>query len=1018
MISRHAGWLGVMIAALSVSGARAAEVRKVLRIIPGSANEAALLTPGAAPAEQGSRVARGTGGWTYRLPAVAGAAYRLRYRAEGALDMQVFRPDGKPIASRHETGPEGAALSFTVPANIPAGATVSVRFQAPEGEARLQDATLTMTARDKNQNGIPDAVEARLGLASAPKPTPRPTRPMTAFQTGGPYDPTLAPPTDAVLVFSSSRDAIAGWMEAGYTVYTMGGFRDGPEYAKAHPDEVQTVRSGQPMVIENVSYYMVPTAERNRRSAAYYIEGVQNGASGVCPEEPEMFARSGYSDAFKKEWQAAYGTPWTPPDADIGSRYRAEQLKARLTVRQIDTILSSVAKAAPEARRILAVHSPVNYADWGIVMPHSELFRLPSVQEVIGQVWTGTARTPNRVAGVRAERTFELGYFEYASLVGLLKGLNKPLWMLMDPLEDNPNRSMEDYRRNYAETLTASLLFPSTSRFEVMPWPDRIYRRAPEDYVGVINNVVGALSEAWRFPASLTRAGAAGIAAVTSDTLSYQRGDPSPSDFDGVHALALPLIGHGIPLETLNLERCVEPGYLKSARVLLLSYDAMKPTSPEVHAALALWVRGGGVLALFGGTDAYDALPESWWRKAGHRSPIDDLLAQIGVSTRPIASAAPVPPARPQAQEILRGDGTERNLNNRRPYTLDLSRFVSPSGSVAVRFEDVTPEDGWGPWVRSVELRLNDQIGASFLTGSSVETRFLVEDHGSLMSGEARYADGGAYWEYRFDNIPAGSRVTLTVEMGNGFLVRAYTPAGTIPALTALDPDTNPTLKTVRMRQEYGITAYAPPPNARILYRHTTDQRPVIWLARAGKGAVLFTGIAPGFFGVNAQADRLYRDLVRRACAAADIPYEPSTAFTSQRGPYLAIKALTAHEEPGGVYIDLLSPDLAVRREPTIEVGESAFLKAFTPGGGPRLLAASGRVEAQSETGTTTAFTVRAPDGTRGAARLWSGTRRLKGARAWDMWGRSVPVTIVSQDDTALLRYQNRADGIVLKAEW
>lgn len=34
------------------------------------------------------------------------------------------------------------------------------------------------------------------------------------------------------------------------------------------------------------------------------------GCDTIYMEEPEFWARAGYSDAFKEEWQAYYGFPW------------------------------------------------------------------------------------------------------------------------------------------------------------------------------------------------------------------------------------------------------------------------------------------------------------------------------------------------------------------------------------------------------------------------------------------------------------------------------------------------------------------------------------------------------------------------------------------------------------------------------------------------------------------------------------------------------------------------------------
>ena len=58
----------------------------------------------------------------------------------------------------------------------------------------------------------------------------------------------------------------------------------------------------------------------------------------------------------------------------------------------------------------------------------------------------------------------------------MVRPTGRKVWFLADPVEDNPNRSWNDYKRNYECTLTASLFWPEVSRYEVMPWPDRIFQ--------------------------------------------------------------------------------------------------------------------------------------------------------------------------------------------------------------------------------------------------------------------------------------------------------------------------------------------------------------------------------------------------------------------------------------------------------------------------------------------------------------------------------------------------------------
>ncbi len=88
--------------------------------------------------------------------------------------------------------------------------------------------------------------------------------------------------------------------------------------------------------------------------------------------------------------------------------------------------------------------------------------------------------------------------------------------------------------------------------------------------------------------------GTRGIGVVVSDTMMFQRGEPSPSDEDlgSFYGLAMPLLKHGIPAEPVQLENATIPGALNRHKVLLMTYEGMKPMTPDVHAALADWVTG------------------------------------------------------------------------------------------------------------------------------------------------------------------------------------------------------------------------------------------------------------------------------------------------------------------------------------------------------------------------------------------------------------------------------------------
>ena len=61
-------------------------------------------------------------------------------------------------------------------------------------------------------------------------------------------------------------------------------------------------------------------------------------------------------------------------------------------------------------------------------------------------------------------------------MMNVVQASGGTVWFLNDPIEDNPDHSWDDYRTNWESTLTASLLWPQVWRYEVMPWPERIFR--------------------------------------------------------------------------------------------------------------------------------------------------------------------------------------------------------------------------------------------------------------------------------------------------------------------------------------------------------------------------------------------------------------------------------------------------------------------------------------------------------------------------------------------------------------
>lgn len=471
----------------------------------------------------------------------------------------------------------------------------------------------------------------------------------------------------------SLPERIESWRKHGYHVQVMTGvawgqyqdYLDGRFDGKKHWDEAQTRKDGTQILHGPTVPYISPGEAYGRYLTIGIKRALDAGAEAIYLEEPEYWAAAGWSPNFKLEWQKYYGEPWQDPSSSVDAQYRTSKLKYFLYRRALSQVFDFVHQYGQEhGRKIpcyVATHSLINYAEWSIVSPESSLISV-GADGYIAQVWTGTARTPNVYQGVTKERTFEAAFLEYGAMQNLVRASGRRVWYLNDPIEDNPNHSWQDYRSNWESTLTASLLQPEVWRYEVLPWPDRIFGLGPhatyptknasdrkpgeavervpipKDYETELQTVFRALGE-MKQPTEKVRwehAGTGQIGVLVSDTLLFQRADPHPSDshLGSFYGLAMPLLKAGIPVEPVQIESAESPGFLDRYRILLLTYEGQKPPTPEIHDALAQWVRKGGALIVIDDDrDPYLGVRE-WWNNEplAYATPRQQLFEKLGIA--------------------------------------------------------------------------------------------------------------------------------------------------------------------------------------------------------------------------------------------------------------------------------------------------------------------------------------------------------------------------------------------------
>lgn len=658
----------------------------------------------------------------------------------------------------------------------------------------------------------------------------------------------------------SMQERIAAWTDRGYRVHLMtgvswGGYQDyleGRVDGRSHWDEAQTYSDGE-KIIHGTSAdipYMVPTLSYADFLIKRIRPAVDAGVEAIHLEEPEFWVEGGYSEAFKREWQIYYNEPWIAPHTSEDAQYRASKLKAYLYARCLDRICSalkeySLVQYHRPLRFYVPTHSLINYTQWRIVSPESRLLDVPSVNGYIAQIWTGTSRTANVYEGVRAERTFETAFLEYGIMQELVRGTERRMWFLHDPVEDDPKRTWKDYRENYIKTLIASLLHPEVARYEVSPWPRRIFQGnypaesggkegIPAEYATTLLTVMHTLgkmeqkdvrnfgntvniglllADSAMFQRKTIGTKTAGFMMKYDGTNEVELTDQNAVDllnFSAFYGLALPLVKQGLPVRPVQLDNVRRfAGYLDDYRVLILSYEFMKPEYPDLHNALAQWVRDGGALVYVGDdSDPYHAVRE-WWNTGKRRyiSPREHLFECLGLSaTAVLEGITPV------------GSGVVQFLRTS-PKRLAESKEAAESLRVAVREAMAAVSGGslaeWEP-LNYFQLQRGPYVIASVLTESSSDQPLTLQgsyvdvlEAGLPVKEQVIVAPGQQALLYDLNYrgqeeeriIAASSRIEDLREDGN---VIAFTAKGPRPlkALARIRCETRPA--SVLLRQEAG----------------------------------------------------------------------------------------------------------------------------------------------------------------------------------------------------------------------
>ncbi len=495
---------------------------------------------------------------------------------------------------------------------------------------------------------------------------------VTLFRESRDISNSTAINADTVLVYgldSSVPARIEKWKNAGYNTgliadFSRGDFTDwlsGKVDGVSHSGDVQTDRQGKQILYAPGIPYIIPTIAFTE----YYIKKIlpflESSIDCVCIESPGFSALAGYGEVFRAEWEIYYRQPWQPPHSSADAQYKASVLKAYLVTRAVDriaTMLKYEAKTVfgKDLKVYISVASAVDMALEKMICPVSDIASLNSVDGFIGKAADDDIDDSSRENRLK---TFEASFLRYGLLQELVAGTGKKMFLSVSPVSDDPTQGWAEHRINYEKNLTAALMQPNVTGYEICPMPHRAmlgkYPRKPGStpkpipgyYKTELLNLFSVLGDICG-KESKAISGENPIGVLFSDNAMFQRIYPDGDSYEkaynrgidlfhSFYGLCMPLLERGIAVRPVQAENIAAHGScLDKYRILILSYQFMKPESSRIHFALMEWIMRGGVLIVAGDrADTFNGI-SAWWNQNGNSfsCPDEHLMKILGLSRK------------------------------------------------------------------------------------------------------------------------------------------------------------------------------------------------------------------------------------------------------------------------------------------------------------------------------------------------------------------------------------------------
>lgn len=453
----------------------------------------------------------------------------------------------------------------------------------------------------------------------------------TILQTREQYDPRVHIPVDGVMVHPHNElphnpaPFHASWAQKTACVGRMffsdsddlNEYWSGKWDGESHEDEVEMKSDGEPMRCSDIRPYLVATdGWINYLYQRKVSPSLDLGTAAIIPEEPIGHTFTGYEKETRRMYEALYGEPWEDPKQSPLVHTRLAEMKARLYYKlESELCTQTKQRAAQEGRPIdfvVPIHSIFSNKANQLTAPLGLSLQNPEFDGFIGQIWTGPIRWCLSQYDSDDKSFFSSAFALYEYFVQLVNGTGKKLWLLTDPVEDDPHHTWEEFRTWYQEGVAAMLMMREVNSYEVMPWPERIFLPTTftpgiddqvdnptlPDYFTLVLSITQALQDMPEGGEWIDGTDEIGLGIAVADSAMWVPHEENC--LQGHYGLRIPLLERGVLARNFVMERAVDPDYADQFKVVVLSYEEWWPYDDAMQDHLTGWVQRGGTLIMLG----------------------------------------------------------------------------------------------------------------------------------------------------------------------------------------------------------------------------------------------------------------------------------------------------------------------------------------------------------------------------------------------------------------------------------